>query len=450
MKKNKITILSLILDISLTLSSCSLFSDRSNGPDNKGTVANEEENNKGTNLKNGKEINNEDKDPSDQPQDPDDKIEAEEKEKAEEEKKKAEEEKKKAEEEKKKAEKEKKKAEKEKKKAEKEKKNKKENKPAANKNISLNKVKVGQLISINRNVNVYTNASDANSKKNSTKTYPAGQYYIYKIHNGMVNISLNKNAAGGWINPGDVNLSVASSKTGTPSNNNQAKKPYNNTPVKPGAKYSWSWLYPGNAGKALTKYGGVYRLSSGKNIYLTFDNGYEYKKNTSKILDSLSRTGVKAVFFTTSPFMKENPALVRRMVREGHVVGNHTQKHLNHNVSSASAIRADLVNWEKDYVRIVGAKPSVKLFRPPEGKFNETSLSIAQSLGYKTVLWGFAYGDWDTNNQPNRSTALNKLLSNNRPGNVLLLHSVSDTNVAILESYIKQTRSQGYNFVRLR
>ena len=440
MKKNKIKALSLLLAISLTLSSCSLFSNRSSSSDNSDIASEEDKNN--TSLENGKVTDNEVKNPDDQPKNPDNNIEAEEeKEKAEEDKKKAEEDKKKPEEDKKKAEKDKKNQ---------NKKNQNKKNQDAN-SSSLHKVKVGQHISISKSVHVYTNAADAKSRRNSVKTYPSGQYYIYKIYDGMVNISLNKSSAGGWINPNDVNMTVSSEVSSRPSNNSSVKRPSdNNSKVKSGAKYSWSWLYPGNAGKTLTKYGGVYRLSNGKNIYLTFDNGYEYKKNTSKILNSLSKSGVKAVFFTTSSFMKENPALIRRMVREGHVVGNHTQRHLNHNTSSASAIRADLINWERDYVRIVGANPSVKLFRPPEGKFNETSLSIAQSLGYKTVLWGFAYGDWDTSNQPKKSTALNKLLANNRPGNVLLLHSISDTNVAILESYIRQTRSQGYNFSRLR
>ena len=444
MKKRKITVMALLLALSLTLSSCSLFSNKPNNPDNKSTTASEENNS----LDKGNKKDNDAINPGDNKQESE-----EEKIKAEEEKKKAEEEKIKAEEEKKKAEEEKKKAEEEKKKAEEEKKknansnNNRTGKTGSNK--SSKNIEPGQLVTTNKSVDVYTNAADAKSRTNPVKTYPAGQYYIYKVHDGMANISLKKDSAGGWVNPQDINLSVSSGSSNKNINSSN-NKPSNKVKTNPGSKYSWSWLYPGKAGSALTKYGGAYRLSGGKNIYLTFDNGYEYKKNTSKILDSLSKTGVKAVFFTTSSFMKENPALIKRMVREGHVVGNHTQKHLNHNVSSASAIRADLVNWEKDYARIIGAKPSVKLFRPPEGKFNETSLSIAQSLGYKTVLWGFAYGDWDTNNQPSKKAALNKLMANNRPGNVLLLHSVSDTNVAILESYIKQTRAKGYNFTLLR
>lgn len=315
---------------------------------------------------------------------------------------------------------------------------------------SVSKLKIGQTVKISSTVKVYTNASDAKNKTNSVSTYPAGTYSIYKIVDGVVNLTRNKGEAGGWINPSTVTIKVTSDAPNDTSDNSTPSKPDDSDGSLSKTAYSWSWKYPGAAGKLLSRYNGYYKMFGSNKIYLTFDNGYEYQNLTADILDTLKAKNVKSVFFVTSDYLYSASSLVRRMVREGHIVANHSVNHLDHTKSTYKQIYNDIKGWESDYRKVVGASPSVKLFRPPAGTFNETSLKIARDLGYKTLLWSYAYLDWDTSNQPSKSSALNKLISNNSGGNILLLHSVSRTNANILGEYINKTRAQGYSFAQFR
>lgn len=301
----------------------------------------------------------------------------------------------------------------------------------------------GSSIKIPAPINVYSTAADAKNRTNPVTQYQNGSYYIYKIYDGMLNISRTKDNPGGWMNP-TVDFKIEQTQESSDSQPKQTPE------VTSDEKYSWSWSSPGNAAASLEKFGGIYKSNSSNSIYLTFDNGYEYEGLTGKILDTLKNNNVTAAFFVTSDYLKQNPSFVKRMVNEGHIVGNHTARHLDHNQSSYDEIYNDLSTWEQDYVQLIGSKPQIKLFRPPEGKFNETSLKIAKSLGYKTVLWAYAYQDWDTSNQPAQSQALNSLLEHNASGNVLLLHAVSETNASILHDYIQKTKNQGYNFSLLK
>ncbi|NLW52351.1 MAG: polysaccharide deacetylase family protein [Tissierellia bacterium] len=304
----------------------------------------------------------------------------------------------------------------------------------------VKRLKVGQTIYIDSEVNAYSNANDATHWSNEVTTYPAGTYYIFKIVDNVINISLAPGEPGGWINPLDTRI-TENAPVGNNTNDNKTLT---------GEAYSWSWLYPESSGsEVLEANNGVYTYKD-NNIYLTFDNGYEYKTNTSKILDVLKSTGVKATFFITSDFLKSHTDVVKRMVNEGHLVGNHSEKHLNHSAVSKDAVYTDLANWESDFKSLIGSLPNTKAYRPPEGKFSDISLDVAQNLGYKTVLWAYAYKDWDTSNQPDVRSSLSTLLENNKGGNVLLLHAVSDTNVALLEDYINQTKVQGLNFSLIR
>ena len=83
-------------------------------------------------------------------------------------------------------------------------------------------------------------------------------------------------------------------------------------------------------------------------------------------------------------------------------------------------------------------------YRPPEGRFSEENLKFAQSLGYSTVFWSFAYADWDNNKQPSKEYAIKKVLDNMHNGAVLLLHPTSATNAAILGTIIDEMRNNGY------
>ena len=181
-----------------------------------------------------------------------------------------------------------------------------------------------------------------------------------------------------------------------------------------------------------------------KIVYLTFDAGYE-NGNIEKILDILKEENVPGAFFVLGNLVKTNPSLVKRMVGEGHLVCNHTYSHKNTACCSAEEFKAELVKLEEMYRQYVGEEMS-KYYRPPEGRFSLKSMEWANSMGYKTIFWSFAYDDWDNGRQMSNAAAKKKILSNMHNGAVLLLHPTSDTNAAILRDVIKELKSQGYSF----
>lgn len=187
-----------------------------------------------------------------------------------------------------------------------------------------------------------------------------------------------------------------------------------------------------------------------KTLYLTFDEGYE-NGYTSKILDILKQNQVKAVFFVTSPYIKENKDLVKRMVSEGHIVGNHSKSHpsMPTKTSNLKSFNGEFSDVEKLYKDATG-KDMVKFFRPPMGKYSEKSLAMTKNLGYKTVFWSFAYRDWDTEKQPSHEEANKKIMDNLHDGSILLLHAVSKTSTEILNNIISDSRKLGYEFELLK
>ena len=182
-----------------------------------------------------------------------------------------------------------------------------------------------------------------------------------------------------------------------------------------------------------------------KVLYLTFDAGYE-NGHTEAILDTLEKHNVKAAFFLVGNYVNRNGDLVRRMVEEGHIVGNHTMSHPNMSaISDEAAFRAELEGLEGLFKDTTG-KELPKYYRPPQGIYSEANLRMAKELGYKTVFWSLAYGDWDNDNQPQEDAAIQRLLSRTHNGAVILLHSTSKTNAAILDRLLSKWEEMGYRF----
>lgn len=175
-------------------------------------------------------------------------------------------------------------------------------------------------------------------------------------------------------------------------------------------------------------------------ICLTFDEGYE-NGYTAEILDTLKEKGVKAVFFVTYDYCKSSPDLVKRMIAEGHTVGNHSYTHPSFPDLSENEI-IDEVMALHDYVA-ENFGYEMTLFRFPKGEFSENTLSAVKSLGYTSVFWSFAYSDWDIHNQPDKNSALEKIKTSTHSG-IYLLHAVSETNAAILGEVIDYWKSEGY------
>ena len=184
-------------------------------------------------------------------------------------------------------------------------------------------------------------------------------------------------------------------------------------------------------------------------IYLTFDEGYE-NGYTEKILDVLKEKQVQAVFFVTMPYAEENTALMNRFVEEGHVIGNHSVTHPSQGMPSLSVEQQkEEYQTLHEYVKTTYGY-EMYLFRPPAGIFSQQSLAVAASMGYRTVLWSFAYADWDPDHQSSREMALQKLKDRLHPGAIYLLHAVSQTNTEVLGEFIDYVREQGYQFGNYR
>lgn len=188
---------------------------------------------------------------------------------------------------------------------------------------------------------------------------------------------------------------------------------------------------------------------SNKVLYLTFDAGFE-NGYTASILDTLKKHEVSACFFLVKNYLDTAPELVKRMVDEGHTVGNHTASHPDMSkIADKAAFQKELHDLEKAYETVVG-KPMEKLYRPPQGKFSEQNLNMAAEMGYTTYFWSLAYVDWYVDRQPSRKQAFDKLLPRTHPGAIVLLHSTSKTNAEILDELLTKWKGMGYHFGKLQ
>lgn len=194
------------------------------------------------------------------------------------------------------------------------------------------------------------------------------------------------------------------------------------------------------------KYGelnGKWLLEDGKNVCLTFDEGYE-NGYTAQILDTLKEKNVQAIFFCTYDYVKDNPELVHRMINEGHIVGNHSYRHYNFTQIDLDTA-SDEITILHDYVAEQFGY-EMTYFRFPEGAFSEQTLALTSSLGYETLFWSFAYADWDTSSPPSTDTAYEKITSSVHNGAIILLHAVCSSNAEVLGRAIDNIIEQGYTF----
>ena len=182
-----------------------------------------------------------------------------------------------------------------------------------------------------------------------------------------------------------------------------------------------------------------------KTIYLTFDCGFE-NGNTAAILDALKKHDAKACFFVVGNYLETGPGLVQRMVEEGHLVGNHTYHHPDMSkIGDMASFQQEIGAVEEKFRQITG-QDMPKYYRPPQGKFNESNLKMAQELGYQTIFWSLAYVDWYTDKQPTHEEAYQKLLPRIHPGAIVLLHVTSQTNGEIMDELLTKWEEQGYTF----
>ena len=198
------------------------------------------------------------------------------------------------------------------------------------------------------------------------------------------------------------------------------------------------------ASSLLAQYNGLYIGDTReKIIYLTFDEGYE-NGYTDDILDVLREKNVKAVFFITGDYFGKCPELIRRMVEEGHEVGNHTMNHPSLADVSHSEIENEILELSRQFKNKYNKE--MRFLRPPKGEYDEEVLQVSKSLSLRCLMWSFAYQDWLVNKQKGTEFALKTVSDNLHNGAVILLHAVSSDNAGALGAIIDNARAKGYEF----
>ena len=204
----------------------------------------------------------------------------------------------------------------------------------------------------------------------------------------------------------------------------------------------------GSQNKSLIeKYNGIAMGNKdSKNVYLTFDMGYE-AGYTAKILDVLKANKVPACFFITAHYLNTQPDLVQRMIDEGHIIGNHTVNHKSLPTLSDEKVKEEIQNLHTAVFEKTGYE--MKYIRPPKGEYSERILALSKNLGYTTVMWSLAYDDWEEEKQGREEYGKQKIIENIHPGAVILLHATSKDNSNILDICIKEIKKMGYEFKSL-
>ncbi|EJP6472731.1 delta-lactam-biosynthetic de-N-acetylase [Clostridium botulinum] len=303
------------------------------------------------------------------------------------------------------------------------------------------------------NLNASNKSFNARSEENNTKT-EEGNIKNKSTHTEENTKSQMRNNSDDKNN--EQNIKDMKKDTSTSSNINKFKDESNISSkekdwfFKP-SKNNEPATIPEDMENDLNKYSGYFLGdTSKKHLYLTFDEGYE-NGYTDKILDVLKANNIKAAFFVTAPYVKQNKDLIKRMVDEGHLVCNHS----DHHPSMASAALKGKESFEKEFTVVedlykdITNKDMPKFFRPPMGKYSELSLKYTEDLGYKSIFWSFAYLDWDRNKQPSPEQGKEKILNGVHNGSIILLHAVSKTNAEILDPVLKELKNDGYEFKTL-
>lgn len=203
----------------------------------------------------------------------------------------------------------------------------------------------------------------------------------------------------------------------------------------------------GNASVSEMKKYNAYYMAEGeeKVLYLTFDCGYE-NGNTEPILDALKKHDAPATFFVVGHFLESAPDVAKRMVEDGHTVGNHTYHHYDMSKISDKASFEKEMNDVADLFKETTGAELAMYYRPPQGKYSTSNLQMAKDMGYSTFFWSLAYVDWNVDSQPSHEEALKKLTDRVHPGAIVLLHSTSKTNGEILDELLTKWEEMGYTF----
>ena len=179
-----------------------------------------------------------------------------------------------------------------------------------------------------------------------------------------------------------------------------------------------------------------------KEVCFTFDDG-PHPKSCAELLDTLKANNVKATFFLVGTRIKEHPEFARRMIEEGHEVGNHTESHVRLDTLPLDKVREQLQECETAFEKATGQR--MYLFRPPGMRFNDKILGIARGMGYTTVGWQIGAKDF-TGGGATPELVEQYVTKQLKPGAIILLHDNPITSKA-LPNILRRVKAAGYNTV---
>lgn len=184
-----------------------------------------------------------------------------------------------------------------------------------------------------------------------------------------------------------------------------------------------------------------------KIVALTFDDGPD-PRYTPEILNILKKNKIKATFFDIGSKMKQYPLIVKRQVKEGHLIGNHTYTHPDLIVESEKTVYKELEETEKIIENETGLR--TYLFRPPKGLLDSNIFNSVQNLGYKIILWGVGV---ENHSLKTPQQLANRVIANTYPGTIILAHDGRldrTKTVAAVKIIISKLKKKGYKFVTLK
>jgi peptidoglycan/xylan/chitin deacetylase (PgdA/CDA1 family) len=171
-------------------------------------------------------------------------------------------------------------------------------------------------------------------------------------------------------------------------------------------------------------------------VALTFDDGPN-RKHTPQILDILKQYNVKGTFFVLGEQVKENPAVLQRVVEEGHEVGNHSFSHPQFKSLTEEQVRRELVSTQEEIRKVVGFVP--KLLRPPYGAYRPATLTLFEELGLHVILWSV-----DTNDWRRKADAIARTVTKDgKNGSIILFHDSKTVTVRVLPQIIEELKARG-------
>ena len=195
----------------------------------------------------------------------------------------------------------------------------------------------------------------------------------------------------------------------------------------------------------LKKYDAIYEGDTSKKIiYLTFDNGYE-AGYTESILDTLKKHDIQATFFLTGHYVESATDLVKRMIDDGHIIGNHSDKHPNMAKLSDQELIDEWQRFDEKLQKLTDIKRTFYA-RPPQGIYNEQVLKVGKENEYRHIFWSIAFKDWERDVRRGSDYAYNELMNQLHPGAIILMHTVNADNAEAIPKFIEDAKAKGYSF----